>query len=536
MYIEPNSDILLFRGAPFSPDYNHTVYFTDIQAQWTYFQNFQNKLSFIDQTYQRVNKNRLRIQTAVDTIRDYNYMAFKNTNYTNKWFYAFITSCEYVNNAVSEIEYKVDPLQSYFFDIGFLPCFVEREHSRTDTPGDNIVDEGLELGEYVSCFYKRVYANTLLDVVVGSVETQGSTVDGAMYDRIYHGDMLVCFHVNREGGLAALNQWLSAYVATPGNVTQIYTVPNEFTSQQSVTQYELATNTAAPEHVYVLGDCGITPDAELESPNRNYIDGYQPKNNKLYTYPYNFLHIDNGSGDSISLRYEFFNLPIARVSVACTLTQPVTLRLAPSFYKNSTLYLAEQVGLSGFPQCSWASDTYAAWLAQNTPIIGSTVAGHLLSGLINTKTATAFAVHPAAGAAYATASLAGTLIHDTVNTISDSVRASYATDVCRGSANSNVNCATDTQTFYYSRMCVNAQHARIIDDYFSRYGYAVKRIKRPDFTARPHWNYVKTKGCELSGSAPADAYREICDIMDNGITFWKNPFEVGHFELDNSLV
>ena len=37
------------------------------------------------------------------------------------------------------------------------------------------------------------------------------------------------------------------------------------------------------------------------------LDGYTPKNKKMYTYPYNFFNMDNGNGSNLQLRYEFFD-------------------------------------------------------------------------------------------------------------------------------------------------------------------------------------------------------------------------------------
>ena len=74
----------------------------------------------------------------------------------------------------------------------------------------------------------------------------------------------------------------------------------------------------------------------------------------------------------------------------------------------------------------------------------------------------------------------------------------------------------------------------MIDDYFNMYGYAVKRVKHPNFSSRPHWNYVKTVGCYLIGDVPADDAKKLCSIYDHGITFWKNGDEIGNYSLDNS--
>jgi hypothetical protein len=75
----------------------------------------------------------------------------------------------------------------------------------------------------------------------------------------------------------------------------------------------------------------------------------------------------------------------------------------------------------------------------------------------------------------------------------------------------------------------------MIDDFFTMYGYAVRRCKIPNRSSRPHWNYVKTIGCCITGSVPADDMRKICSIYDAGITFWKNGNEVGNYSLNNSL-
>ena len=76
----------------------------------------------------------------------------------------------------------------------------------------------------------------------------------------------------------------------------------------------------------------------------------------------------------------------------------------------------------------------------------------------------------------------------------------------------------------------------MIDDYFTMYGYATNRCKIPNYSARPHWNYLKTRNVNLTGSVPANAMKHLCQIYDNGITFWKNPSEVGDYNLDNSPV
>lgn len=150
MNIEPNTTIYLMRGVPLDNSYNDTIYFANAAAQQAYFQTFVlSALSFPSQTYQRVSSGRCRLNVSADKIYNVNYMMFKNTNYENKWFYAFVNNVEYINNAVCEIYYELDVMQTYAFDYSLKESFVDREHSATDQAGDNILAEPFDVGDYV---------------------------------------------------------------------------------------------------------------------------------------------------------------------------------------------------------------------------------------------------------------------------------------------------------------------------------------------------------------------------------------------------
>ena len=115
MYIQPNSTIRLLTGIPLDNTYAHTIYFANKNAQAEYFASkTKTGCTFNAQTYQRVNKGTMRLQVLADDIYDCNYLMFKNTSYGDRWFYAFITSIEYVSNIVSEISYEIDVMQTWF--------------------------------------------------------------------------------------------------------------------------------------------------------------------------------------------------------------------------------------------------------------------------------------------------------------------------------------------------------------------------------------------------------------------------------------
>ena len=121
------------------------------------------------------------------------------------------------------------------------------------------------------------------------------------------------------------------------------------------------------------------------------------------------------------------------------------------------------------------------------------------------------------------------------NILSQIARVALQADICRGNVQTgNENISNQKQTFFFGRVSVNAQTARIIDSFFDKYGYAINRIITPTITSRPYWNYLKTINCWISGNLPSDDKNSICKIFDRGITFWHDPAHMGEYALNNS--
>lgn len=150
MYIQPNSTIYIYHGIPLDNTYTDTIYFSTEQAQQNFFLSDRyNHILFTQQSYVRQNKNRVRLDIPYDSIYNYNYMSFRNTAYGTKWFYAFITDITYINNNCTEIEFEIDVMQTWLFEVTLDPCLVEREHTATDVPGENLALEPVDLGMIV---------------------------------------------------------------------------------------------------------------------------------------------------------------------------------------------------------------------------------------------------------------------------------------------------------------------------------------------------------------------------------------------------
>ena len=147
MYVNPNTNIHILKNVPLDNTYRNTIYFSTAAQQASYFASL-SKFSLTEYTYQRIDKT-INVGINAESLYDCNYIMFQNASFGNKWFYAFITGVEYKGNNCSTITYEMDVMQTWFFDYKVNPCFIEREHILVDTIGANLVEENLEIGEYI---------------------------------------------------------------------------------------------------------------------------------------------------------------------------------------------------------------------------------------------------------------------------------------------------------------------------------------------------------------------------------------------------
>ena len=115
MYIAPNSTVQLMTNIPLEESYTHTLYWAS-QAQMETYMSAHVLQSFNSQSYVHKARGVLRLEADMGVFSTVNYMRFKNTSFENKWFYAFVTDINYVNNEVIEVNFKIDVMQTFFFD------------------------------------------------------------------------------------------------------------------------------------------------------------------------------------------------------------------------------------------------------------------------------------------------------------------------------------------------------------------------------------------------------------------------------------
>ena len=545
MTITPQGQLYLCK-TPLENDYKNQLTFSSASAQLTYF-NSKVTNTFDNYTYIKKD-NAVNVGVNIDEIIDCNYLFYKNIGFSNKWYFCFITNMEYVNENCTKITFETDCFQTWYFQIQYKPVFVEREHVNDDTVGLNILEENLQLGEYVcNKNYKLLHTgdtalntNTDLSIVVAcTLDTSGTgfTNAGTQVDGIFQGVNYFCFHnrglndVTDTHGIEALNVFLRDY-ATQGKVDyiqSIFMIPS-FACQGADDR---------DDHKYVGSNLVYNKyvNVPTASDNKNMdfslssIDGYTPKNNKLKTYPFSYLLVSNCNGTDVPYRFEDFYTITNNVKTLATpsfrvqscMTPSGSIRMIPLYYKGQDTNPVEGINLGKFPVCNWVGDAYTNWLTQNGVNVGLNVAGSLLS--VGSSVATGNPIGIASG------------VLGVANTIGEIYKESIAPVQSEG----NINCgdvvtASGHNDFRFQVMTIKNTYAKIIDDYFSMYGYKVNTVKVPNITGRTNWNYVKTIDCNFDGDIPQIDLNIIKSMFNNGVTLWHNPSTIYDYSNSNNIV
>ena len=242
--------------------------------------------------------------------------------------------------------------------------------------------------------------------------------------------------------------------------------------------------------------------------------------------------VSNNVGNQNIYKYENFlsNGAIVQnpvVETQLSLTIGCSGRLVPLGYKNVAYNYDESLPLGKFPTCAWASDAFINWLTNNSVNIGTNVGLGLLGTAIGVATG-------GAGLAVAGLSVASTI----GNLVGQFRKADLLPSIQGGTNTGDVNFSMLTNNFVLHHMRVKTEYLRIIDDYFTRFGYKINRVKVPNITGRTYWNYIEIGESEEIGygDVPSNYMQLINDACRRGVTIWHNHSNIGNFSLNNTIV
>lgn len=478
-----------------------------------------------------------------------NYIAFQNPDYSNKWFFAWIDDVIYKGDKNTEITFTVDAWSTWFDKWQKKTCFINRQHTNDDTIGLHTVPENLDVGEVVqeSITEDLSYGNEFgywiavasnWEIKDGSSGTEflesdkGKQYAGiTVYDNTVFGTQLFFFNITSISSFVDLGLLLLRTNADKHieDVQNIFILPNMAIEQSKLTQH--TASVGGKSFSFYTIEYDLTPEKFNTEINKiTAFSDYTPKNNKCFVYPYNYLFVSNNQGSNNIYKYEDFNTANCVFENQFSIAIGGSGRIVPKNYKGMETNDDEALALGKYPTCAWSSDAFTNWLTQNS--VNMAVSLGLTAGAIAGTIATGGATAPAlVGAVMSVAGNIG-------NTIGQFYQASLLPNINGGQANGDVIWACNRNMFSFRQMRVKTEYLKIIDDYFTRFGYAVKSLAMPNITGRRYWNYVEIGSSEEIGYG--DVPSKYMDIINNacrrGVTIWHNHTNIGNYSLNNTIV
>lgn len=532
-------------SVPFDSELRNTLWFPDRTTQTNYWLGQQTQITYYDVNYVKKD-NALVVPTPIDQTWQFNYCMYQNSNFTDKWFYAFIVAREWASNNSTRLYLRTDPLQTWMFDWVLKTSFVSRQHSTTDVAGDNIVPE--PVGGDVQIYQKagsydaspgtiRIFATTFYN---------GLPPDGgAIINDVYSGATAVDIEPMTNAGAEAISATLNAYVenGTASSVARI---------QTSCFMY------------------GSTGAEATYAQHPSAVDGYTPKNNKLLSGAFIKGYL-TAYGQMVDFVPEFCYGDNVTVKAKNDETTGTTYFYVENYGSATT---AANNGCLGFtitlPESTWAYNQYKNDYNLHNTSNSMMVQRSRQNQFVSSLNAGIGAVGNIAGAAGSifdmvkpVNALSGTGLSDSianltsnaqgvvnnVNTLMQnfggydeisqqlaSIGESYNAPPVGNVASSNPFLAAGLTEMQWGWKVPDQRIARLYDDFLTVYGYSQNKYMVPNLHARQSWTYIKVAELMADCNCPDDDEVMIKAAFNRGIFFWSYTANYGDFSQNNGIV
>lgn len=575
MIVIPNTEVRLLSNVPLINTYEHQRTFANTTDQANYFIG-KNAHRFTDFTYQREDQT-IKVPKGRDSLYNCNYLMYRNSEFSTKWFYAFITKLEYVNPNMTIVHFEIDVYQTWQFDIEFKPSFVEREHCKRwnadGTPVVNTVDEGLDYGsEYVTksikqyvpfndVFFLVIVCQKRMDVNGGGVEP---TVNGSIQPLTYY------VHPFRLNGsipnitVDGINQPISPikdvlkalYKSTVSvnNIAALYIT-------EHIGVESLAFSMANFEPVNVQDDNNNfvtlyvknkpTYTELSKSFGDKYSDFSSVTESKLLMHPYTTTVLTDMKGNSQELKNEF--IQHKDLWVMCKGSIGTSNKVSYhvwNYLMDETMGDAPEVAIShGIINNSpndvpIITDLLSAYLQGNRNTIANQTNQIMFNNVANAIGSGMGAIGSAmsgnaVGAVSGIAGIATGAVNSyfQIEGLMAKQKDLDATppQLSKMGGNTAFDYGNGIQGLYIIKKEITPEHRKRLSDYFKMYGYKVNELKTPNIKTRQHFNFVKTVGANIYGNVPQNDINKIKEMFNTGVTLWHGDW-VGDYTRANNEI
>lgn len=591
MATEPNTIVKLLFGVPLNPTYEGTLTFADADEQYAYF-NSKNPILLTSQSYQRYDEGSITVNLPVARLYTCDYMMFQNAFYDDKWFYAFVTNVEYINDVTTKVYYQIDVMQTWLLGVDweFDNCFIDREHTNDDTIGANILPEPFETGDFVlkkQGFFDtgEAYSNygmilagycrlavqfrdgsypenpaIELDAFLGTTySTPVVKIENTVYNLCYN---YLPFTTNHDKTVAmnVLKHLMNGdfWDTFNNNMVGVYIVPERYVGNKYYEEVNVDT------HGATLSGRIVTCDAYGLYDSAFGIDtDYTPVCNKLYTEQFMSVNIKGIQGVGSELPID--SIVITRdYDGEGGYTHNIHYRIQGGVYGGGGYRFTPKAKEGAFQRAFCldtgnineipftASGFYSAFGNLALSTISTVLRAYRPARRVSERTQVTTdktekfrVLKSGEQKKYALSKRRKKITESEESPASfnfplagviDNVAGYNAPKLPDGVVpiSSMIDNINGCFTFSYEIYAPNTVDLRNIDNYLNTFGYSSNRIGIPNVNTRRKWNYLKTKWCNLKNSrCPTDALIDIKEIINNGITFWHGETNVNNYVLTN---
>lgn len=479
------------------------------------------KLSFSDYSYQRADERQYcAVYANFNELEECDTLIWQNADFSSFWFIANITNLEWKNPNCVWIWFKVDAYMTFCGNIDWSSsyCLVEREHVTNDWSGgvpnfSNIgLPEGIGVGPVRRSSSNQFYKTPNVIAITSPYDQSGQkTAEGAMQNGVFTGLNTYMFQ-NAARANNYLQNILDSDEADIQNVVSAITIPQDYIDGRSET-------VDAPTPPWTTWAGTIY-------------------NAKTFSGEFCVLQIDSLVGTAKHYRPEDFLVPS---NITFTEKDSFSAGVGGVIVRPNSYMTANPTEdafiINEFPEGSMVGDTYAQW---KSSLGGYAIANTFLSCITTAGTTVTQAVSASqqknpvssvAGIGGAVISGVGSIGQDVMSTIAQfAEQKKYGTAII-GSMKATANLAVGLDAYGYAISWLVPQETQMyaVDDFFSRFGYLVNRLKVPNRNTRAHWNYVKCSESHVQGDMPYSYRVQIEAMLNSGVTFWSEGTTIGDY-------
>ena len=472
-----------------------------------YFYNLQRK-TITNSQYQRKD-NVLRIAENIEDLYGYNYCMYKNCHFNDKWFYAFITKMEYLNEKVTLVYLETDVYQTWQFDFRLSDSFIERQHPDVDsfnTIEDNVAHGQLIVKKTVNYNFTGGYF-----VFCSADPSQDDTSNSATYSFSIGDYTIPCLIIYFDSSKAMDLINFVQRVANKGRgdrIMSIVYVPHIPPSQRSNMDLQGITSGDVGSFNVCTGFNNTGSLQDTVSCNFGDIP-YTYK--KELCYPYSKIVVsDTTTGQIIELAPEkFADLSNVQFDIQPTISEMPSYRVIPCNYCGQAKAFNHALVVHASTSLPTVNNLYSKYMMNN--------------GNINSMKE-AFA---GIGMASSVATLSGQGVVSSIEQISGIVAQENQASKL-GNQVGSISDGAMERICYQNGLEIDffgmdSSHEQMARKYWKMYGYPVHALGTPLLNSGGDLNFTKLVNPNISGAIPQEDIRKLENIFSKGVTIWHNP-------------